>query len=152
MWRWINYCHRTWSWTWNAMFFFGVSNIIYWWLLLFSECEVPCAPDYVKTPFFVLKFKGLASLMVFIAIKCLFYKWFLFQILCLFFVSLTHCNFPDLSNLTIVGAQQSSRVASCNFLYYQFNLFLYPCIFQIPLFLNTGLRIKSRKVVRNYFI
>ncbi|KDR19062.1 hypothetical protein L798_06418, partial [Zootermopsis nevadensis] len=24
MWRWINYCHRTWSWTWNAMFFFGV--------------------------------------------------------------------------------------------------------------------------------
>lgn len=24
-WRWINYCHRTWSWTWNAMFFFGVS-------------------------------------------------------------------------------------------------------------------------------
>ncbi|XP_073996983.1 uncharacterized protein isoform X2 [Rhodnius prolixus] len=23
-WRWINYCHRTWSWTWNAMFFFGV--------------------------------------------------------------------------------------------------------------------------------
>ncbi|XP_046394390.1 uncharacterized protein LOC124162073 isoform X1 [Ischnura elegans] len=24
LWRWINYCHRTWSWTWNAMFFFGV--------------------------------------------------------------------------------------------------------------------------------
>ncbi|KAK7794593.1 hypothetical protein R5R35_003607 [Gryllus longicercus] len=24
MWRWINYCHRTWSWSWNAMFFFGV--------------------------------------------------------------------------------------------------------------------------------
>nr|CAD7198050.1 unnamed protein product [Timema douglasi] len=24
MWRWINYCHRTWSWMWNAMFFFGV--------------------------------------------------------------------------------------------------------------------------------
>lgn len=24
MWRWINYCHRTWSWTWNAMFFFGI--------------------------------------------------------------------------------------------------------------------------------
>lgn len=24
LWRWINYCHRTWSWTWNAMFLFGV--------------------------------------------------------------------------------------------------------------------------------
>lgn len=24
LWRWANYCHRTWSWTWNAMFFFGV--------------------------------------------------------------------------------------------------------------------------------
>lgn len=24
MWRWVNYCHRTWSWTWNAMFFFGI--------------------------------------------------------------------------------------------------------------------------------
>ncbi|KAL0279520.1 UNVERIFIED_CONTAM: hypothetical protein PYX00_001058 [Menopon gallinae] len=24
LWRWINYCHRTWAWTWNAMFLFGV--------------------------------------------------------------------------------------------------------------------------------
>ncbi|KAK6642922.1 hypothetical protein RUM43_004424 [Polyplax serrata] len=24
MWRWINYCHRTWAWTWNAMFLFGI--------------------------------------------------------------------------------------------------------------------------------
>jgi len=24
-WRWINFLHRTWAWSWNAMFFFGVS-------------------------------------------------------------------------------------------------------------------------------
>ncbi|EEB13018.1 conserved hypothetical protein [Pediculus humanus corporis] len=24
MWRWINYCHRTWAWTWNAMFLLGI--------------------------------------------------------------------------------------------------------------------------------
>ncbi|KAI5698798.1 hypothetical protein M8J76_013141 [Diaphorina citri] len=24
LWRWINYTHRTWSWCWNTMFFFGI--------------------------------------------------------------------------------------------------------------------------------
>lgn len=24
LWRWINYVHRTWAWTWNTMFFFGI--------------------------------------------------------------------------------------------------------------------------------
>lgn len=24
IWRWFNYFHRTWCWTWNAMFFFGI--------------------------------------------------------------------------------------------------------------------------------
>lgn len=24
LWRWFNYFHRTWCWTWNAMFFFGI--------------------------------------------------------------------------------------------------------------------------------
>jgi len=27
LWRLINYCHRTWACTWNAMFFFGVSTV-----------------------------------------------------------------------------------------------------------------------------
>jgi hypothetical protein len=57
MWRWINYCHRTWSWTWNAMFFFGVSDITHvtwiycWWIselchhedYCFEGCDFVCA-------------------------------------------------------------------------------------------------------------
>lgn len=26
-WRWINFLHRTWAWSWNAMFFFGVTTL-----------------------------------------------------------------------------------------------------------------------------
>ncbi|XP_063235543.1 uncharacterized protein LOC134538292 isoform X2 [Bacillus rossius redtenbacheri] len=46
MWRWINYCHRTWSWTWNAMFFFGV--VIPWCSpasLRALVCVEPFMPD-----------------------------------------------------------------------------------------------------------
>lgn len=46
MWRWINYCHRTWSWTWNAMFFFGV--VIPWCSpvsLRALLCVSPFTPD-----------------------------------------------------------------------------------------------------------
>lgn len=46
MWRWINYCHRTWSWTWNAMFFFGV--ILPWCSPLSLRalfCAEPFMPD-----------------------------------------------------------------------------------------------------------
>ncbi|BET01876.1 Hypothetical protein NTJ_14694 [Nesidiocoris tenuis] len=42
-WRWINYCHRTWSWTWNAMFFFGV--VIPW-----------CSPVSVRALFCISPF------------------------------------------------------------------------------------------------
>lgn len=46
MWRWINYCHRTWSWTWNAMFFFGV--VLPWCSPLSLRalfCAEPFMPD-----------------------------------------------------------------------------------------------------------
>ncbi|XP_075230474.1 uncharacterized protein LOC142329675 isoform X3 [Lycorma delicatula] len=46
LWRWINYCHRTWSWTWNAMFFFGV--VIPWCSpvsLRALLCVTPFTPD-----------------------------------------------------------------------------------------------------------
>ncbi|KAF6199352.1 hypothetical protein GE061_007378 [Apolygus lucorum] len=43
LWRWINYCHRTWSWTWNAMFFFGV--VIPW-----------CSPVSVRALFCIAPF------------------------------------------------------------------------------------------------
>ncbi|XP_068087135.1 uncharacterized protein [Anabrus simplex] len=46
MWRWINYCHRTWSWSWNAMFFFGV--VIPWcspFSLRALFCMEPFMPD-----------------------------------------------------------------------------------------------------------
>jgi len=63
MWRWINYCHRTWSWTWNAMFFFGVSDMICmtwiyrWWIselchheaCSLQECDCVCVVCEVGT-------------------------------------------------------------------------------------------------------
>ena len=27
-WRWLNYFHRSWAWTWNAMFWLGVRNTL----------------------------------------------------------------------------------------------------------------------------
>ncbi|RZF45449.1 hypothetical protein LSTR_LSTR009320 [Laodelphax striatellus] len=46
LWRWINYCHRTWSWTWTALFFFGV--VIPWCSpvsLRALFCMTPFTPD-----------------------------------------------------------------------------------------------------------
>ncbi|XP_054282157.1 uncharacterized protein LOC128999597 isoform X1 [Macrosteles quadrilineatus] len=46
MWRWINYCHRTWSFSWNAMFFFGV--VVPWCSpvsLRALFCLAPFTPD-----------------------------------------------------------------------------------------------------------
>lgn len=43
LWRCINYCYRTWSWTWNAMFFFGV--VIPW-----------CSPVSLRALFYIEPF------------------------------------------------------------------------------------------------
>ncbi|XP_046659884.1 uncharacterized protein LOC124353884 isoform X2 [Homalodisca vitripennis] len=46
LWRWINYCLRTWTWSWNAMFFFGV--VIPWCSpvsLRALLCLAPFTPD-----------------------------------------------------------------------------------------------------------
>jgi len=39
-WRWINFLHRTWAWSWNAMFFFGVSI---WCLVVLQTLSVLCS-------------------------------------------------------------------------------------------------------------
>jgi hypothetical protein len=93
MWRWINYCHRTWSWTWNAMFFFGVSNTI--------SC----------TSLWWLEFDDSALLMLFIAVKCSPSKSFLLQIVYALFVYLAHCKFLVLTtvHVHVSGELQPSK-------------------------------------------
>ncbi|KAI0224495.1 hypothetical protein LSAT2_024502 [Lamellibrachia satsuma] len=42
-WRWLNYCHRTWAWTWNAMFWLGL--VVPW-----------CSPVSLRALFFPFAF------------------------------------------------------------------------------------------------